>query len=176
MPFLLPTVAVSKIVEITPELLQTIAVKGLILDVDNTLAGHGDHVPFAGTIEWSHKMRKSGIRLIIVSNNTRTRVAPFAAQYDLPFLSRAMKPLPPAYRKACRQMQLNPRQVAVVGDQVFTDVLGANLSFVKSILLKPVTIEQSRSFRIRREWEKKIRKKIEMNYEKEGNLWRRKKY
>lgn len=160
MALFLPSVAVEKAVEITPELLQAMGIKALILDVDNTLAQHGSPKPLEGTIEWSHRIRGAGIQMIILSNNTRSRVAPFAKKYEIPFLSMCMKPLPVAYWRGVRRMGIKCRETAIVGDQIFTDVLGANLSCMRSILLTPVSEEKSVSFRIRRRLEKRIREKI----------------
>ena len=155
-----PTAAVPCVLDITPELLAGIGASAVILDVDNTLSLHGSQVPFQGTVEWSHKIRKAGIAVLILSNNTKERVAPFAAQYGIPFLSRGMKPLPFGYWRCAKLLGQPCERTAVVGDQVFTDIFGANLSGMKSILLTPFEEEAFASFRIRRRLEKKIRKKI----------------
>ncbi|HIR57475.1 MAG TPA: YqeG family HAD IIIA-type phosphatase [Candidatus Gallacutalibacter pullicola] len=160
MGLFLPSAAVERVIDITPELLRELGVRGLILDVDNTLAEHGSPQPFAGTIEWSRRMADAGFGLIILSNNTHERVAPFAGRYRIPFLSMCMKPLPFAYWRGARRLGTKCRETAVVGDQIFTDVLGANLSRMRSILLTPVSEEKSLSFRIRRRLEKGIRRRI----------------
>lgn len=160
MAVLLPTLAVNHVTDITPNMLHTMRVKGMILDVDNTLSRHGCPIPFEGSIEWTHEMRKQGIKVIIVSNNFKKRVSEFAAKYDLPYLYRAFKPLPKGYRQAMYYLRLRPREIVVVGDQIFTDVLGANLAGMKSILLTPKDHEHSFSFRVRRKIESPIRKHI----------------
>nr|WP_319488003.1 YqeG family HAD IIIA-type phosphatase [uncultured Caproiciproducens sp.] len=157
MALFLPTVAVDKVTDITPELIRAMKVRAIILDVDNTLAVHGSQVPFDGTIEWSQFMLENGISIIIMSNNFRKRVEPFAAKYGLPFMSLSLKPIPFAYYRAIRKMGVKRKEVVVVGDQVFTDVIGSNLSFMKSILLVPMGKEKSFSFAIRRGLEKPIR-------------------
>lgn len=157
MALLLPTVAVNSVTDITPELICAMNASAIILDVDNTLAVHGSQVPLEGSIDWVKRMRSENIKIIIVSNNLKRRVAPFAAKYDLPFLHLACKPFPPAYFRAVHKMGVRRRDVVVVGDQIFTDVIGANLSFMKSILLVPMAEEGSISFRIRRSVEKPLR-------------------
>lgn len=132
----------------------------ILLDVDNTLALHGSQTPFPGTVEWAKHMRKAGIRLVLVSNNFKKRVEPFAAKYGLPFLSLSLKPFPAAYHRAVRRLGVEPGEAVVVGDQIFTDVFGANWAGIKSILLVPAGMEQSLSFRLRRALEKPIRRKI----------------
>lgn len=154
---LLPTVAVDKVTDITPELIHAMKANSIILDVDNTLALHGSPEPLEGTVEWVHYMRSKNIHVIIMSNNIKKRVAPFAKKYDLPFLYLSLKPVPVAYHLAARRMGVRPRDAVVVGDQIFTDVIGANLAWMKSILLKPVCKEKSLSFTIRRNLEKPIR-------------------
>ncbi len=160
MALFLPTLAVARVIDITPDLLRAVGVHGLILDVDNTLAEHGSPQPYHGTMEWLHRMSEAGIALVILSNNTQERVAPLARQYGIPFLSMCMKPLPFAYWRGAQLLGLSRKNMAVVGDQVFTDVLGANLSGMRSVLLEPIREEKSLSFRIRRRMEKRIRKRI----------------
>ena len=77
MAVLLPTLAVKHVTDITPEMLHVMKVKGMILDVDNTLSRHGCPIPFEGSIEWTHEMRAAGIKVIIVSNNFKKRVSEF---------------------------------------------------------------------------------------------------
>ncbi len=156
-PLLLPTVSRNRVTDITPGLLMRMRVRGLLLDVDNTLALHGSQTPFAGTVEWSRRLRRRGVRMMIISNNFQNRVLPFAAKYGLPFLSMAMKPFPVGYRKAAERLGIPPEETAAVGDQVFTDILGANLAGMKSILLVPAEKEKSVSFRLRRLLERPVR-------------------
>jgi len=153
----LPTVAVNRVTDITPKLLHAMKANAIILDVDNTLAMHGSQEPFKGTVDWVRQMRSQNIKIIIVSNNFKKRVAPFAAKYELPFLYLSLKPCPPAYYRAIRKMGVRRTDAVVVGDQIFTDVIGANLSFMKSILLVPVGKEHSFSFFLRRGCEKPLR-------------------
>lgn len=160
MSIFMPTASVRKATDITPELIRAMHATAILLDVDNTLALHGSQTPFPGTVEWAKRMRGAGIRLVLVSNNFKKRVEPFAAQYGLPFLSLSLKPFPAAYRRAVRRLEVKPEEAVVVGDQIFTDVFGANWAGIKSILLVPAGEEHSLSFRLRRALEKPIRKKI----------------
>ena len=160
MALLLPTIAVNKVTDITPALVHAIKADSILLDVDNTLAFPGSQEPLEGTIEWANAMKKAGIKIIIMSNNFKKRVQPFVAKYDLPFMSFSLKPLPFAYFHAMKKLKSKREDVVVVGDQVFTDVIGANFSFMKSILLMPAEKETSFSFQIKRKFEKQIRKKI----------------
>lgn len=160
MALLLPTIAVNKVTDITPALVHAIKADSILLDVDNTLAFPGSQEPLEGTIEWANAMKEAGIKIIIMSNNFQKRVQPFVAKYDLPFMSFSLKPLPFAYFRAMRKLKAKREDVVVVGDQVFTDIIGANFSFMKSILLMPAVEETSVSFRVKRKLEKQIRKRI----------------
>ena len=157
MALFLPTLAVERVTDITPDLIRSIKVKAIILDVDNTLALDGAPEPFAGTVEWAREMVAHGLKLIIMSNNYSERVEPFAAQYGLPFITLACKPFPLAYFRAARRLGVKHSETVVVGDQIFTDVVGSNLSWMKSILLTPIRTEHSLSFRIRRSCERPLR-------------------
>ncbi len=157
----MPTAAVGGVTDITPELLHAMNAQAVLLDVDNTLALHGSQRPFEGAVEWTWKIRRAGFTMIIMSNNFKSRVAPFAGLFDLPFQSMCMKPFPRAYRAAARRLGVDPGRACVIGDQIFTDIVGANRAKMKSILLVPVAEEHSVTFLIRRLLEKPLRRKIE---------------
>lgn len=151
-----PTVMVSKAYDITPALLSSMKVKGLILDIDNTLTTHDHPIPNERIIKWLEQMRLAGIRLILLSNNHPPRVEPFAKRLGLAFEADGKKPLPGGYRRAASAMGISPVQAAVVGDQVFTDILGANLAGISSILVEPFQKEPFFRFRIKRFLERGI--------------------
>jgi HAD superfamily (subfamily IIIA) phosphatase, TIGR01668 len=155
-----PTLMMKKITDILPETFHEIGVKNVLLDVDNTLASYRSHEPIDGAIEWTKEMEKAGFNLVIVSNNYRSRVRPFAEKFGLPFITFACKPFPHGYLKAKKLLKVkSTKDCVIVGDQIFTDVIGANLCGMKSILLEPVEIETGISFDIRRGAEKNLRKK-----------------
>lgn len=164
MPLFTPTAALNRVTDITVPLLRGLEAEALLLDVDNTLAPQGSQKPFPRTVEWARVIRKAGFKVMILSNNFRDRVEPFAAKYSLPYLSMAMKPLPAGYLLAAGRLKTGREKTVVVGDQIFTDILGANLAGMKSILLVPVKEENSLSFRIRRSLEQPIRRKIDRQF------------
>lgn len=161
MAILLPTVCVAQATDITLGFLHSRGIKALILDADNTLSGHGSQQPFEGALEWTQAMMQDGIRLMIVSNNFKKRVEPFAKRFSLPYVSMAMKPFPVGYLRAVRAMGVRREETAAVGDQVFTDILGANLSGIRSILVVPQGKESVLRFGWRRALEKPVREKAE---------------
>ena len=157
---LLPHGAAEQIMDISPEQLRGMGIKALILDADNTLSSHASQIPFEGAVEGANAMRKEGFSAVIVSNNFRRRVEPFAAQFGLPFISMAMKPFPFGYLRAVREMGVSPKETAAIGDQVFTDILGAKLSGVYSILVTPQGEESVLRFGWRRRLEQPVRRKV----------------
>lgn len=152
--FFKPTYVFDKAGDITPEFLKKKNIKGLILDLDNTLTTHNNPEPPRSSLEWLDKMKAAGISLMIVSNNHAPRVTPFARQLELDFVSEGKKPLTFGYTKAIEKLGLEKKNVAAVGDQIFTDVLGSNLKGIRSIFVFPIEPEKGFWFRVKRKIEK----------------------
>lgn len=152
--FFRPTYVFDKVGDITPEFLRRKRIKGLVLDLDNTLTTHNNPVPPQSSLDWLDKMKAAGIKLMIVSNNHEPRVTPFAKQLGLEFVCEGAKPLTIGYTKALARMGLDKKEVASVGDQIFTDVLGSNLKGIRSIFVFPIEPETSLPFRFKRACEK----------------------
>lgn len=152
--FFKPTYVFDKVGEITPEFLQKKGIKGLILDLDNTLTTHNNPVPPKSSLDWIDIMKAAGIKLIIVSNNHAPRVTPFAEQLGLDFVSEGKKPLTFGYTKAIERLGLEKKNVAAVGDQIFTDILGSNLKGIRSIFVFSIELETSLPFKFKRFCEK----------------------
>lgn len=160
MPFLYPDIYLESVTQITPELLKERNIKGLLLDVDNTLAV-SDHPDIYGDIgEWIELMRSSDIRMIIVSNNKASRVSPFAEKIGLPYISRAAKPLPLGNFRAAKRLGVKREELAVVGDQIFTDIIGGKLAGTATIMTKLIVPETGVTFRLRRRLERPIIRKL----------------
>lgn len=151
-----PTVALHSILEVTPQLLMAMGIKGLILDLDNTLTTHDNPKPADGVLDWIKLMKKSKIKLMILSNNTAARVTPFADMLGLHFVPDGAKPLSKGYRQAIKELRLPKSAVCGIGDQLFTDILGANLTGIKSIFVYPIEPEKSTFFKIKRTIEKPL--------------------
>ncbi|MBP3310202.1 MAG: YqeG family HAD IIIA-type phosphatase [Ruminococcus sp.] len=147
------TAAFRRVTGITPEILARMGIKGLILDLDNTLTTHDNPVPGDGVFEWLDCMKKNNIRLMIVSNNHAPRVRPFAEMLGLEFVSEGKKPLTKGFSEAVKRMGLPKKSVAAVGDQIYTDVLGANLFGIKMLFVTPIEHETTTFFKIKRKLE-----------------------
>ena len=145
-----PTVWVKNVLQIDKHLLYKIRVKGLILDLDNTLSMHGSPAAEMGVTEWLAEMRQLGVKMIVASNNYEKRVAPLSKELGLDFISFGCKPLPFGIRKAAHKLGVPKSQIAIVGDQIFTDVMGGNLYGIKTILVEPFYLEEHWGFRAKR--------------------------
>ncbi len=148
------TAAFRKTSDISPQKLKELGIKGLILDLDNTLTTHDNPVPADGILDWLDCMKKNNIRLMIVSNNHPPRVKPFADMLGLDFVCEGKKPLTKGFREAAEKMQLTKNQIAAVGDQIYTDVLGANLYGIKMLYVQPIEHEKTVFFKFKRKMEK----------------------
>lgn len=133
-----PALMVDRIQEIDAELLVKKGIRGLILDIDNTLVPN--HVKDADehAIQWIQRMKNKGFKACIVSNASKKRVIRFNEKLQLYAIHRASKPGTKSFLKAARLMDLKPKEIAVVGDQVFTDIYGGNKAGMFSILVKPL--------------------------------------
>lgn len=169
MSLLKPTVALKAVTDITPELLEKLGTDAILLDVDNTLASPTSHIPYEGVQEWITRIKECGIHIVICSNNFEKRVKPFSDSLGLDCVSMSLKPLPFGFNRAKRKLKEKPQSVLVVGDQIYTDVLGANLAGMKSILLIPRDEEKGFTIKLRRKMEKGIRKKIKLQSEDKNN-------
>lgn len=132
----------------------------ILLDIDNTLALQDDKIPYKETINWCSSMQKAGFTLVVVSNNSEGRVKEFAALYSLPYVSNARKPLPYGFNKAMKKMAVNRKNCTVVGDQIFTDFLGALFAGMNMILLEPLEEEKYGYLKTKRKIDKFVRKII----------------
>ena len=135
---LYPDLYINNIKEITIEMLNKNNIKGLILDVDNTIIDYNKNI-LNGSIEWCEKLKQNGIKICILSNsNKKEKVKNVAQQFNIEYIYFAKKPLKFGFNKAKQLLSLGHNNIAVVGDQIFTDVLGAHRSKMFAILTKPL--------------------------------------
>ena len=153
-----PDIKLTRVTDISAELLAKYGIKALILDVDNTLSTHHGEVLTEGLEAWLDRMLKNGVKLIILSNSKQRRVEPFAEKINLPFISMGLKPLPFKFSSALKLLGTKRRETAIVGDQIFTDTLGGNLYGVTTILLDPIKLESSKSFKFMRNADRAVYK------------------
>lgn len=135
---LLPDLILPAVTDLTPELLQKRGVRLLMLDFDNTLLPYTTDTPTAEVAAWLDAMKQSGILLCVVSNSRKERVKIFCKKYDIPCITHARKPFSRGVRECLKQFPLKPGECALVGDQIYTDTLGANSLGVQSILVSAI--------------------------------------
>ncbi len=139
---LTPHYRIHHVWELTPERLRQWGLCALLLDVDCTLSRYHQPEPLPEAAAWLEQLRLEGIRLCLISNGLGPRIKQFARRLDLPCVAKAMKPLPWGIRSAVQQIGSPPSQTAIVGDQVFADVMAGRLAGIRSILVEPIHPEE----------------------------------
>lgn len=124
--------------EATPEFLAERGIKGIILDIDNTLAPYEMPDPDEEILAWFASLESAGIRAAFVSNNHGDRVTRFNLPIGIPAFPDGKKPLRVGTRKALEAMGVSPEEAAIMGDQVFTDVWAGRRIGVRTILVPPI--------------------------------------
>lgn len=156
---LYPDLYLNNVKEINIELLKKHKIQGLILDIDNTLINY-DKELLDGAKEWCNQLKKEGIRICILSNTNKVhKVKKVADILNLEYEYFAHKPSKKGFNKAKKILKLEAQNIAVVGDQIFTDVLGGKRSNMKTILTKPIDTRDILITKIKRPLEKIVIKK-----------------
>lgn len=151
---LCPNRSEAVIYDIEPHDLQREQIVGMIVDLDNTIIPwRSPNVPEA-TMRWVGKLKAAGIQVCLLSNNRGPRVQRIAKVLQVPFVSKACKPMAQGFRHAVQTMDLLPKQVAVVGDQIYTDILGGNRIGCYTIWVAPLSTKEFIGTKITRRLEK----------------------
>ena len=153
-----PKMRIGKMIDLTPQILNDAGVRALLLDIDNTMTTHDNPVPADGVTEWIEMMKSEGFLLMVVSNNTGERVSRFSNLLGLDYEVKAAKPLPYGFRRACDRLGIRPEEAAVIGDQLFTDMMGGNLLGAYTVLTEPYELESMKFFKFKRACERFIMK------------------
>ena len=151
---LYPKFYLKSVKEISIELLRNNNIKALILDVDNTLIDI-DRKLIEGAEEWCEDLKKQGIKICILSNTNREeKVKDVATRLEIPYINFAKKPFKKGFYRAQKLLEIEKNEeIGVVGDQLFTDIIGANRMKMVPILVQPI---DKRDF-----WYTKIKRPIE---------------
>jgi HAD superfamily phosphatase (TIGR01668 family) len=131
-------VYLDSIYGLTPELLEKLGIRALIMDLDNTVAAYNTMLPDDKVMEWFKTLRQAGIPIAVVSNNSEARVSRFCLPLGIPHFWEGGKPSPRIIRKAMEEIGAKPEYTAMVGDKLLTDVWGARRCGITAILVKPV--------------------------------------
>lgn len=135
---LLPCVITEKLTDLTPEFLKSKNISLLMLDFDNTIVPYTTNTPTKEMENWLQSMLQTDIQICVVSNSKRDRVKIFCKKYGVDCITHAKKPFPKGIRECMEKYGKEPKECALVGDQIFTDTLGGNGTGVTSILVKAI--------------------------------------
>ena len=135
---LFPTYKTHVVTDVTPQMLHQKGIALLMLDFDNTIVPYTTNEPTEEMAAWLRQMAESDIAVCIVSNSKRDRVKIFCKAYGLECITHANKPFPKGIKECLAKYNISADQCALAGDQIYTDVLGANCCGVNSILVKAI--------------------------------------
>lgn len=163
---LYPNAHLNNVREITTNFLQKNKINALILDVDNTLIDYDKNLP-KETIEWAKELKNSNIKLYILSNtNKKEKVKTVAEKLGIEYIYFAKKPLKTGFKKVQEKLKEPAQNIAVVGDQIFTDIIGGNRCKMFTILVEPIAEKDIWITMIKRPLENAIKKKYHKNLNK----------
>ncbi len=135
---LIPSIITERLTDLTPEVLHARGIAFLMLDFDNTIVPYTTDLPEPDMEQWLTAMLASDIGICVVSNSKRDRVVKFCQARGIPCITHSGKPFQKGIGQCLRRFHLNPRTTAMVGDQIYTDVLGGNCAGAVSVLVKPI--------------------------------------
>lgn len=159
-----PDIYVNSLVDIPVERLREKHITSYIMDLDNTVTEWNSNHLTDEVTEWVRALKEGGCKACIVSNNKEKRVAAVAGALEIPYVCRAGKPFRRAFRRALTQLGAAHNETAVVGDQIFTDILGGNLMGMVTILVNPINKREFLGTRVMsRNLEKLILGRIKAN-------------
>jgi len=151
-----PDLYVSNIYQINIEMLKKNGIEGILTDLDNTLVRWDQSDSTDEIVRWFQQLNNEGIKTVIISNNNEMRVRGFVGEMNIPFIHKARKPLGRGFVDGLKTLQLSANKVAVIGDQVLTDVLGGNRQGMYTILVDPIGDKEYITTKINRRIERKI--------------------
>lgn len=158
---LVPDFRFNKFNDASVEFLLKNGIKGLILDIDNTLEPYENSIPGEHVVKWLSDLKAAGIGVAFVSNNNMERVTLFNKELGLPAYWKAGKPFKKNVHKAMRDIGSEKSNTMLMGDQVFTDVWAARNSGIKAALVPPINDKKDIFTKFKRLLEKPILRRYE---------------
>ncbi|MBR1416303.1 MAG: YqeG family HAD IIIA-type phosphatase [Bacilli bacterium] len=152
----IPDIYVKNIFSIDYKKLKQDGIKCILFDLDNTIAPISENKPSKDVKELFSYIDDLNIKTIILSNSKKNRVAPFKEQLNIDSACLAMKPLKRKYKKVLKMFGYEFSEVAAIGDQILTDVFGANRCGITSIFVDKLSDEEKFKTKINRKFEKII--------------------
>ena len=150
-----PKVYVNSVYNIDLKKLKKVKnIKGIIVDLDNTLIAWGKKEVSQKNIDWVNEAKKLGLKICIVSNTNSKRVAELAKIFDVPYHSKYFKPFSVAFNSGLKILDTKKSETVVIGDQIFTDIWGGNALKLLTILVVPIVKKDSMGTFFHRNFEK----------------------
>lgn len=152
--------AVDSIFNLKPERLAQAGITLLLADLDNTLTPYSSEIPTPEVRAWKEELERYGVTLFVVSNSRKsTRVPNYCGRLGIDFVRHAGKPKKKGFWEALKKTGRAPEETIMVGDQIFTDVLGANRAGIRSVLVEPIQLagNPGRYLRYAVEWPFRVR-------------------
>ena len=161
---LTPKLYVDSIFHIDLDKLRQMGIEALIIDIDNTLVAWDKKTAPRSVIEWFEKLKEKGFRICLVSNNTEDRVVKFTEKIDIQAFHKARKPFRTTFLKAMEYLKADKSNTAIIGDQIFTDVLGGNRIGLYTVLVVPIESKEYWWTEIVRNVERYVLKRIKKGH------------
>lgn len=155
-----PTWMVENVYQISPDKLLKHNIKAVFADLDNTLVAWNNPNGTPELRTWIDEIKASGIPVVIVSNNKAERIKVVADHLGLQFVARSFKPSKSGYRRAAKKVGVPLENCVMVGDQLITDIQGANRANMRSILVRPIIASDAWNTSINRFFERFIMKHL----------------
>ena len=149
-----PDIMFDRAFDITPDALISKGIRAVVLDIDNTLVTYGVAEPTEEVLSWIESLREAGLGVAIASNNHAPRVELFNQKIGAFATCESKKPSARAVKSACVPFGVKPNEIAVIGDQIFTDVWCARNAGSLAILVKPIPYPENLFFKCKRVLEK----------------------
>lgn len=152
-----PTWMIEAIYDITPEQLRKHGIEAVLTDLDNTLIAWNNPDGTPELLAWIETMKEAAIPVIVVSNNKASRIDRAVKHLGLDYVSRAMKPFQKGFNEVENRYKLPKEKLLMVGDQLMTDIKGANNAGIQNVLVKPIVETDAWNTKFNRTVEKFIK-------------------
>lgn len=168
MNIIYPKYIFENVQSISLELLKKNKIEGIVLDLDNTLIDYDENLS-SDVISWVNNIKEQGFKICILSNtNNMNKVKVAADKLGIEYLYSARKPMKKGFVKVIKLFDIIPEKIAIIGDQIFTDIIGGNKMNMLSIYVKPINK--------REDWYTKWKRPIEAIILKKYNNMKKKIY
>ena len=158
--YLCPDECLASLLDVDLDKLKEKGYRGIILDIDNTLLAWADDELDRSAVAWVERAKAAGFQLCLTSNALKERVVRVADALQIPAIAGAIKPRKKPFRQALALLGTAPGETIVIGDQMFTDILGGNRMDLYTILIDPVDMEELAATKVMRKLERRVIRRL----------------